>query len=79
MAIAVALDDDLVAAAPQHRTTPPALLPVHLVAETGSKLAQINLTFEGVEFSIRVPHKHTFLSLLPKFFFPHVRDQNAEW
>src|ERR1019366_4761589 len=31
MAIAVALDDDLVGAAPQHRATPPTLAPVYLI------------------------------------------------
>jgi hypothetical protein len=39
MTIAVALDDDLVAAAPQHRASPPTLAPVQLVAETDGELA----------------------------------------
>src|SRR5260370_12223788 len=58
MAIAVALDDDLVGAAPQHRAAPPALAPVHLIAETDGELAQINLPFEDVEFGILVHQKH---------------------
>src|SRR6266508_4328576 len=66
MAIPVALDDDLVGAAPQHRAAPPTLAPVHLVAQTDGKLAQINPPFEGIELSIR-PHKTPFPSLLPIF------------
>ena len=38
MAVTVALDDDLVAAAPQHRTSPPTLTPVHRIAETDGDL-----------------------------------------
>src|ERR1035438_8440128 len=59
MAIAVALDDDLVGAAPQHRASPPALAPVHPIAETDGELAQINLRFENLEFALLV-HQHTF-------------------
>src|SRR5207302_823003 len=60
----------LVGAAPQHRAAPPALAPVHLVAQTGRKLAQINPPFEGLELAIRV-HKTPFPSLLPIFLFHH--------
>src|SRR5271165_5508115 len=68
MAIATALDDDLVGAAPQHRASSPALAPVDLIAETDSKLAQINLPFEGVEFAILVHHlKHLFFPYCPFF------------
>jgi hypothetical protein len=70
VAIPVALDDDLVGAAPQHRAAPPALAPVHLVAQTDGKLAQINPPFEGIELAIRI-HKTPFPSLLPIFLFPH--------
>ena len=60
MAIAIALDDDLVGAAPQHRASPPALAPVDLIAKTDGKLAQINLPFEGIEFAIRILIENTF-------------------
>ena len=69
MAMVVALDDDLVRAAPQHRASPPALAPVHLIAETDGKLAQVNLPFEGIEFAILV-HKNTFSFPIAHFSFP---------
>src|SRR5664279_5014231 len=68
MAIAIALDDDLVGAAPQHRALAPALAPVDLIAKAHGKFAEIDLPFEGVEFAILIPHwKTPFPSLLPVF------------
>src|SRR5437764_10914773 len=70
MAIAIALDDDLVGTAPQHRASSPALVPVDLIAKGHGKFAEIDLPFEGVEFAILIPHRKTpFPSLLPVFFF----------
>jgi len=69
MAMVVALDDDLVRAAPQHRASPPALAPVHLIAQTDGKLAQIYLPFEGIEFAIPI-HKNTFSFPIAHFSFP---------
>ena len=70
MAIAIALDDDLVGIAPQHRASTPALAPVDLIAKAHGKLAQINPPFEGIQLAIRI-HKTPFPSLLPIFLFPH--------
>src|SRR6266496_6587855 len=72
MAIAIALDDDLVGLAPQHRASAPALVAVDLIAKAHSKFAEIDLPFEGVEFAILIiliPHRKTpFPSLLPVLF-----------
>src|SRR6266496_331088 len=69
MAIAIALDDDLVGLAPQHRASAPALVAVDLIAKAHGKFAEIDLPFEGVEFAILIPHRKTpFPSLLPVFF-----------
>src|SRR5207253_10032477 len=69
MAIAIALDDDLVGIAPQHRASAPALVAVDLIAKAHGKFAEIDLPFEGVEFAILIPHRKTpFPSLLPVFF-----------
>ena len=54
MAIVVALDYNLVRVASQHCASPPALAPVHLIAETDGELAQINLPFEGIELAIPI-------------------------
>ena len=56
MTIAIALDDDLIGAAPQHRAAPPTLAPVDHIAETQCKLAQINLPFEVLELAIPIDH-----------------------
>src|SRR5258708_15722163 len=69
MAIAIALDDDLIGIAPQHRASAPALVAVDLIAKAHGKFAEIDLPFEGVEFAILIPHRRTpFPSLLPVFF-----------
>src|ERR1017187_8655555 len=68
MAIVVALDYNLVRVAPQHRASPPALAPVHLIAQTDGKLAQIHLPFEGIEFAIPI-HKNTFSFPIAHFSF----------
>ena len=67
MAIAIALDDDLVGAAPQHRASPPALAPVDLIAKAHGKLAQINLPFESFEFRILVDHPEHFSFPIARF------------
>src|SRR5450755_2850956 len=76
MAIAVAFDDDLVVAAPQHRASPPALRPIHLIAETNGELAHINLPFESLEFGI-LAHQSTPLFPYCPFFFTHVRNRRT--
>jgi hypothetical protein len=63
MAIATALDDDLVGAAPQHRASPPALAPVDLIAKAHGKLAQIYLPFEG--FQLRCQCRDKTPAILP--------------
>src|SRR5260370_22589892 len=68
MPIAMALDDDLVGVAPQHRASPPTLAPVHLIAETDGKLAQINLPFEGIEFAVLI-HNNTYSFPIAHFSF----------
>src|SRR5215467_271167 len=67
MAIAVALDDNLVGVTPEHGASAPTFPPVDLITETHGKLAQIDLPFKGVELPILVRHKTT-PSLLPVFF-----------
>ena len=69
MAIAVALDHDLVAAAPQHRASPPTLTPVHRIAETDGELAQINLPFEGIESRHPGSPKTHFSFPIARFFW----------
>src|ERR1700687_3027907 len=68
MAVAVALDHDLVRVAPQHRASPPAIATVPFIAETDGTLAQIDLPFEGIEFAIPIHKKHLFLPYCPFFF-----------
>src|SRR5262249_19337038 len=60
MAIAIALNDDLGGATPQHRASPPALAAVDLIAQTDSKMLQIDLPFENLEFAILASHRNTF-------------------
>ena len=76
VAIALAFDDDFVAAAPQHRTSPPALAPVYLIAQADGELTHINLPFEGIEFVILVRQDTPFFPYCP-FFFTHIREQKA--
>jgi hypothetical protein len=68
MAVSMAFDHDLVAAAPQHCAPPPALAPVDLIAQTDGKLAQINLPLEGIELDIRIP-QNTFSFPIAHFSF----------
>ena len=65
MAIAIALDDDLVGGTPQHRASPPTLAPIDLIAETLGKLPQIDVSFESLEFTILVDHRDIFLPYCP--------------
>src|ERR1017187_10479258 len=76
MAIVVALDYNLVRVAPQRCASPPALAPVHLIAQTDGKLAQIHLPFEGIEFAIPI-HKNTFSFPFSPFSFP--RRHGSYW
>ena len=71
MTIKIALDDDLVGAAPQHRASPPTLAPVHFIAETDGKLAQINLPLEGFKLHILARQEHFSLPIALFFLLFH--------
>src|SRR5713101_1780798 len=66
MVVAIALDDDLVSAAPHDRAPAPAVALIDLIAQAGGQLAYINVPLEGLELPIRI-HR------TPHFSFPIAR------
>src|SRR6266853_4096583 len=67
MVVAIALDHDLVSAPSHHRAPAPTIAPIHLIAQTGGDLAQINIPLEGLDLPSLI-HPNT-----PTISFPIAR------